>query len=375
MALYALRFFTWGCWSVLFSFFAVWLTGVTPFSAAEVSVLAGTLALANRAGCLLCVRWVERCALRTLMLCTQAVLVLALLGLDGLYAAGNSNWWLWLPCAALFGLASSVSSLAQLSFIASGQTRADTLTAFSLENVALNLSAGVTPYASAWVLNHCRAWYLLVPLLYVLPALLLCLCLPNRPCGASTAQAPAAAPPAALAPWRFLLLNGLTFLAFSLFYNVFPLHAAGTLGAEQVGLLFAASSALIVLLQVPLTRLSRGLGHTPLLLAANASLALGLWALYSAHSHLGAAALAIGLLTLAEMIFGPVYQALAVRVFPGRPARAMAIVTLTWASAETLATAGGLYGVAQGQGLWVFAVGVAAALLACALLRPRLSSA
>ncbi|MBD1553559.1 MFS transporter [Pseudomonas typographi] len=375
MAIYIIRFFSWGTWSILFSFFAVWLASGTGFASVDISLIAGTLALTNRAGALLFVRWVGGLGFKPVMLATQGLVALALACMHGLYSLGIYTLGLWLACAAVFGMASAVATLAQLTYIASGQTRADTLAAFSLENVALNLSAGITPYVSALVLNHASPHYLLFPLAYCLPTVLLCLWL--QPARAQTRAQP-------MAPLRafqgvkgrpglgpFLALNGLTFFAFSLFYNVFPLHAQPLLGAQGVGLLFAASSLLIVLLQVPLTRLSRGSTRQRLLLAANGCLAWGVLALYGAKAQLGLAATAIVFLTVGEMIFGPVYQTMAVTLFPGRPAAAMALVTFVWAGAETSATVIGLYLVSQGQALPVFAFGAGCALVACLLLAWR----
>jgi predicted MFS family arabinose efflux permease len=364
MAIYLIRFTTWGSWSLLFSFFAVWLDGQAPFSAGAISLLGASIALSNRAGSLLFVRWVGRADFRLLLALTQVLISSAVVGLYLLHSTGQYALAAWLPLVCLFGLGHSLASLAQLTYIAAGHTGVDEVQAFSLENVALNLSAGITPYASAMVLKHVPQYYLLFPITYCLATLVLCLFL-RRAAGsqaqARRAQAAAHIRPATVA--LFLLVNALSFFAFSQFYNVFPLHARDHLDPETIGLWFALSSGLIVLLQLPLTRLLAGRRRAWLVIGANAAMAVGVFALFYAGAAPAAALTAVLLLTLAEMIFGPLYQVMALSIFPGRPALAMAVLTLTWALAEALATGVGLYLVAQGQGWLAFALGAGACLL------------
>ena len=230
----------------------------------------------------------------------------------------------------------------------------------------MNLSAGITPYASALILKHWPAGYLVFPLLYCAATVVLCLCL-GAPGGArqatrehvTQAPTPAAIPATAL----FLAINALSFFAFSQFYNVFPLHAQPHLDPEAIGLWFALSSGLIVVLQLPLTRLLAGLRRGLLVAGANALMGAGMVALFHASGVPAAALTAVLLLTLAEMVFGPLYQVMALTLFPGRPAFAMAVLTLTWALAEALATGTGLYLVARGQAWLTFGLATGACLV------------
>ncbi|WP_263263748.1 MFS transporter [Pseudomonas sp. RIT-PI-S] len=364
MAIYLIRFTTWGSWSLLFSFFAVWLDGQAPFSAGAISVLGASIALTNRAGSLLFVRWVGRADFRLLLWATQGLIALSVAGLYLLHRQGEYAMAAWLPLVCLFGLGHSLASLAQLTYIAAGHAGTDQVKAFSLENVALNLSAGITPYASALVLKHLPEHYLAFPLLYCLATAALCVLLGPAEAEAGRpkrAQAAAHARPVTVA--LFLLVNALSFFAFSQFYNVFPLHARERLDPEAIGLWFALSSGLIVILQLPLTRLLGGMRRGWLVAGANAAMAAGVLALFHAGAAPTAALMAVLLLTLAEMIFGPLYQVMALSIFPGRPAFAMAVLTLTWALAEALATGVGLYLVAGGRAWLAFALGTAACLV------------
>lgn len=367
MALYVIRFFTWGAWSILFTFFAVWLASSARFEASDIALLAGTLALSNRAGSLVFTRWIARAPFRALMISMQVVLMGAIIWLQWLH--WHQIYWLpaWLVGAAVFGIANSVSTLTQLTFIASGHAQDDTVAAFSKENVALNLSAGITPYASALVLAAFPDWYLSFTLLYCLPTIALCMRITpaqKTPPAAEAMPVQEADLPGRI---RFLAINFLSFFAFAQFYNVFPFYAQDSLGATRTGLFFAASSLLIVLLQIPLTRLCKRGRRRDLVTIANLALALGVYALFFATQQVSAAIAAIVLLTLAEMIFGPLYQSMSIRLFPGRPAFAMAVLTFTWAIAETAATTLGVFMVARGQAGGIFALAAVGAAIAIAL--------
>jgi predicted MFS family arabinose efflux permease len=366
MTLYIIRFFTWGAWSILFTFFAVWLATSAPFSATDIALIAGTLAMTNRAGALLFTRWIGRGDFRAVMICMQALLIAAIIWLQWLHLHQIHSLAAWLLGVAVFGIANSVSTLTQLTFIASGHAEDDTVTAFSKENVALNLSAGVTPYLSALVLAHVPDWYLAFAVLYCLPTIALCMRITPRQQLSQARSEPQAAQvtgPDYQSRMRFLAINFLSFFAFAQFYNVFPFYAEDTLGAEKIGLFFAASSVLIVILQVPLTRLCARRNRRDLIIAANLALAIGVYALLFATQKMTAMVAAILLLTLAEMIFGPLYQSMSIKLFPGRPAFAMAVLTFTWALAETAATTLGVYMVAQGHAATLFTLAAVAAAL------------
>jgi predicted MFS family arabinose efflux permease len=373
MTIYIIRFFSWGAWSILFSFFAVWMGTSAHFTVGDISLIAGTLALTNRAGSLLFTYWIAIVCFKRLMIAMQLLIAAAIVGFHTLYRLEVNDLLVWMACAALFGVANSVSTLAQLTLIACGNTRDSQVSAFSRENVALNLSAGITPYASALVLTNFPQWYLLFSLFYCIPTLLLCLWI--KPATQNAPPLPREASPASpsdsYSRLSFLAINFLSFFAFCQFYNVFPYYAETDLGAEKIGLLFAASSLLIVLLQLPLTRLSARLRRQELIVGANVLMAVGVYALFYATHNLSAMVAAVLFLTLAEMIFGPIYQTMSIKVFPVKPAFAMAILTFTWALAETSATVFGLFLVGRGHAWAAFALAAALGLVAVVLTMGR----
>jgi predicted MFS family arabinose efflux permease len=363
MTLYIIRFFTWGAWSILFTFFAVWLATSAPFSAADIALIAGTLAMTNRAGALLFARWIGSWDFRAAMIGMQVLLMAAIIWLQWLHLHQLYSLAAWLAGVAVLGIANSVSTLTQLTFIASGNAKDDTVTAFSKENVALNLSAGVSPYLSALVLAHAPDGYLAFALLFCLPTIALCMRVTPRqqPQACTEQQTLQAQAVNSQSRVRFLAINFLSFFAFAQFYNVFPFYAENSLGAQQIGLFFAASSVLIVILQIPMTRLCARHNRRDLIIAANLALAIGVYALFFATQKMTAMVAAILLLTFSEMIFGPLYQSMSIKLFPGRPAFAMAVLTFTWALAETAATSLGVYLVAQGHAAGLFTLAAVAA--------------
>lgn len=363
MAIYLIRFTTWGSWSLLSSFFAVWLSREATFSPADISLLAATIALANRAGGLVFVPWIGRWRLRRLLVLTQLAIILAAAGLQWLYSHGHYRLEAWLPLAAMFGVAHSLASLAQLTYLAAGGAGQDQVRAFSMENVALNLSAGVTPFLSALVLDEIAPWYLMVPVVYCLATLALTGFISDlAPAQARAEPRGATSATSAKALGMFLLLNALSFFAFSQFYNVFPFFAREQLSAQSIGLWFALSSGMIVLLQLPLTRLLAARPRRWLVIAANGVMGVGVLGLLQAAQSVPVAFLAVLCLTLAEMVFGPLYQVMVLGLMPGRPAFAMGLLTLTWASAEAMATGVGLYLVAEGQATLAFGLAACACL-------------
>lgn len=363
MPIYLIRFTTWGSWSLLFSFFAVWLSRQAPFSPADISLLAATIALANRAGGLIFVPWVGRWRLRPLLVLTQLAIILAVVCLQWLHVHESYLLAVWLPLAALFGIAHSLASLAQLTYLAVGGAGADQVRAFSLENVALNLSAGVTPFLSALALDRLAPWFLALPVVYCLATLALAAFIDDVvPDRAKERPDRAMSTTSFKALGLFLLLNAFTFFAFSHFYNVFPFFAREQLSAQSIGLWFALSSGMIVLLQLPLTHLLAAKPRHWLVIAANSVMGIGVLGLLQAAESVPVAFLAVLCLTLAEMVFGPLYQVMVLGLLPGRPAYAMGLLTMTWASAEALATGMGLYLVAEGQGSLAFSLGACACL-------------
>lgn len=365
MLIYVIRFTSWCSWGVAYPFLAVWLLRSGVLDEAAVGVAVGAAVIANRVGALLFAPLVERFDKRVTIIATQLAVVALAVTLHALGSTAPGSPAPWLVAAALFGLANSVATLAQITYIANQFPPTQTTRAFSYENVALNIGAGVAPLLSALVISAAPGGYALAPIPFaVLTAGLAALLPRDRKRTAEPAEHSARARPHRRALVAFLAMNFLTLLAYAQFYGVFPAYAEASLGPTHIGWLFAFSSAVIVLCQVPLTRITARFGERTLLAAANLTTAAGITLLPHAGTGLGVALTAVLLITLGEMVYGPLYQSIAVRMIPGRPTYAMGTLTFVWGVAESLASAIGLILIGAGFGTVSFLAAAGACVLA-----------
>jgi MFS family permease len=286
----------------------------------------------------------------------------------------------WVVAALAFGVANSIATVAQVAYIADQFDPGDGRKAFSYENVALNLGGGIAPLLSAVVLVSAPDAFPAVPAAFAVLSIALAVRMPpdrpsdrpaerprdqQRPNGPGEAGGSAKVGRADRADRAglgvFLAMNFLTMLAYTQFADVFPAYGSGTLGAEPVGVLFTVSCAAIVLLQLPLTRASARLGVATQVTAANVIAAAGALLLMDLRAGWPAICLAVCLVTVAEMVYGPLYQAIAVRAFDGHTTTALAVLTFVWGVAESLATLVGLSLVAAHHGHLSMLLGATAA--------------
>ncbi|MET8867970.1 MFS transporter [Nonomuraea sp. NPDC004580] len=375
MLIYAIRLTSWCSWGVLYPFLAVWLLRLGVLDEAGVGVVAGAAVIANRVGALLWAPLVHRHHKRNVIIVSQAA-VIAMAGvLHLLGGAGPANVVLWAAAGALFGLANSVATLAQVSFIANQVPPNATTRAFSWENVALNIGAGIAPLLSSMVISASPSWYALAPVPFaVLTAALAALLPRDRPASAAGEEEKEAGAGSRTWP-AFLVLNFLTLLAYAQLHGVFPAHAEPEIGTTGVGRLLALSSLVIVVCQVPLTWVCARFGERTLVSAANLVTAAGTALLPLAATGPLPAVAAVFLVTLGEMVYGPLYQSIAVRL-AGRPAHAMGVLTFVWGVSESLAGVAGLALIGAGLGALSFAGAAGACLLAAglALITPGLGA-
>jgi MFS family permease len=365
------RFFTWCGWGVLIPFLAVWLHGLGVLSGAGIAVVVSAAVIANRIGALPFAGAIGRYDKRLVTAGCQLAVVAATIAMATL--AHHRSGWLagWLAAAVAFGLANSIATVAQIAYLAGQFDPDSSQQAFSYENVALNLGGGITPALSAVVLVGAPAAFPYLPMVFALTGAALCLRMPpeaqrQRP------PAPDDSVHSGPSPGPFLLLNFLTILAYAQFADVFPAYAAEALGARTVGVLFTLSCVAIVVLQVPLTRVSGRLDTTTQVCLANLTAAVGTLLLMNPSGGLPVVCLAVCLVTVAEMSYGPLYQAMAVRALGGSTTTALAVLTFVWGVAESLATLVGLWLVAAHRGHLSMLLGaLAAAAVAGYLAYPR----
>ncbi|MBX7550326.1 MFS transporter [Streptomyces sp. NPDC004232] len=361
--IYVVRFLTYSTWGVLYPFFTVWLLDQKLLSAADCGLVTGAAVLANRLGSLAFVRVLPPGSERRSIVGSQLAMAAAAAVMCAMALLSVRSLAGWVLVAAAFGLAGSLATLAQLTLIVHQFGPEETRRAFSYENVALNAAGGLAPFVSALAYAATGRLYVLAPIGFAVVAGLLATRLaPGR---APVVETPAAAPdPASAAPRGMLTLLGVNFLThvtYAQFYGVFAVYASPTLGARDVGLLFAFASVAIVALQSLVTRWARGAGEPALIVAGNLALGTGTALLVAPEGGMALMLLAVVAVSVGEMLYGPVYQTLAVAVAGGRTSLAVGSLTFVWGLAESLAVAVGLWLVGAGLGALTFLAGAGAA--------------
>jgi hypothetical protein len=367
MLIYGIRFTSWCAWGVLYPFLTVWLLGLNLFGETVIGLVVGTGIIANRVGSLFLAPVVDRFNKRAVIATSQVVVIFASGALHVLSVSRTSLLVPWLAAALVFGLANSVATLAQIVFITQHFPTEETKKAFSYENVALNIGAGIAPLLSSLMISRLSGAYALTPILFALLSIALATRMPaDRPDGATGTVQNDAGRIDRLGLSIFLSLNFLTLLAYAQFYNVFPTFASARLGKEEIGLLFAFSSAVIVLCQAQLTRLIIRFGDVTLIITANVIMAAGT-VLLQVSAGISVSLLSVLLITIAEMIYGPIYQSMAVGMFAGRATLAMGAVTFVWGVSESAASLVGIVLIGAGLGFVPFLAAAGACLLASML--------
>jgi MFS family permease len=128
---------------------------------------------------------------------------------------------------------------------------------------------------------------------------------------------------------------------------VLSVYVTGTLhlAAWIAGMLFTLNTLLIATGQAPLTRATRRIPHRHVLRGAAAAWAAALGLLWAASvlprgARAGMLVAAITIFTLAEILQGPVINALVVELAPaGHPGRHLSIFQLSWSVGQTIAPA------------------------------------
>ncbi|GHH24510.1 MFS transporter [Streptomyces rubradiris] len=378
-AIYAVRFLTYSTWGVLYPFFTVWLLDQKLFSAADCGLITGAAVLANRLGSLAFVRVLPPGGERRAIVGSQLAMAAAAAVMCAMALLTVRSLVGWTLVSAAFGLAGSLATLAQLTLIVRQFGPGEIRRAFSYENVALNAAGGLAPFVSSLAYAATGRLYVLAPIGFAVLAGLLAARL--RPGRAPAAEAPATAPDTLPARRRgmFLLLgvNFLTHVTYAQFYGVFAVYAEPSLGARNIGLLFAFASVTIVVLQSLVTRWARGAGEPALIAAANLTLGAGTALLVAPEGGMALMALAVVAISVGEMLYGPVYQTLAVNVSGGRTSLAVGSLTFVWGVSESLAVAAGLWLIGAGHGALTFVAGTCAAVavvLIVAVLHRRFSA-
>ncbi|MEY9876037.1 MFS family permease [Streptacidiphilus sp. MAP12-33] len=248
--------------------------------------------------------------------------------------------------AALLGLTSNAARPAISAIMADLVPGADRVRAFSLNYWAVNIGFAVSASVAGALSAH---GYLLLfygdAITTLLCAVVVFLRIPETRPERAVPQETAAEPGVGLGTvfrdGPFISLVGLTFLL-SMVIGLGQIALPVVMGrqgysASQFGLVVAVNGALIVLVQIPATRMIKGRSRTGVLVAASLLFGLGM-ALCGLAGSMAFYALTVGVWTLGEIIWTPVNQALVAELSPvhGR-GRYQGVFSLAWQVSAFLA--------------------------------------
>ncbi|MGV9264900.1 MDR family MFS transporter [Kitasatospora sp. NPDC003701] len=328
------------------SFLALYLTADRGHSASYAGMVVSLVGLGSVIAAVVGGVLADRIGRRPTLLAAQLLTALTTLALgfaDGQLTIAST--------AFLVGLSSYASRPATSAIIADLVPAADRARAFALNYWAINIGFGVSAALAGLVAAHSyRALFLVDALSTLLCAVLVFSKVPEtRPAAPERDRsAPGVGLGTVFRDRRFMVLVGLTF-AFGLMLQQGNTTLAVDMGragltSAQYGLVIGINGLLIVLLQIPVTRLTKG-RHRGILLLAGALLTgwgFGLTA-FAGSSALYYAA-TVGVWTLGEMVQAPTSMSLTAELSSTHTrGRYQGVSSLAWSAASFLGpVAGGL---------------------------------
>lgn len=332
------------------TFLALYLTVQRGYSASYAGLVAALFGLGGAAGAVLGGVLADRVGRRTTMLAAQlgAAATTALLGLVHHPVAIA-------VVAAMVGMTSNASRPAVQAIIADVVPAADRVRAFSLNYWAINIGFGVSSAAAGFIASAGYLWLFLGDAFSTVLCALVVYAkvresLPGAAgTGAATAaSAAAAASPAAgprtatrlvdvLRDQRFMALVFCTFLLGSVMQQgnstlAVDMGAHG-LSSRQFGLVAAVNGVVIVILQLPVTRLVRGRSSAALLATGSLVLSWG-FGLTAFAGTFGLYALTVAVWTLGEIVHAPASMSVVAGLAPATArGRYQGVYTLAWSAA------------------------------------------
>jgi predicted MFS family arabinose efflux permease len=362
--IYAIRFFSYCSWGVLYPFFGVWLLKINTLSPDGIGVVIALAVISNRVGSILIAPIITNIDKRSVIVASQLFVILASIAFYMLATFRIDSFIAWSAVAVLFGLANSIATLAQITYIAIRFAPKDHVRAFSYENVALNIAAGVAPFISSLIVANIPEYMALSPIAFAITGVIMACFIPSaqgknhkEESGAKVRQAGSSVILA------FLMMNFLTMIAYAQFYGVFPIYGVKFIEEEVIGLIFAFSSFLIITLQLPLTKYTEEKNNLFVLCLANIFTAFGTVLLIYTGLGISYVLLAVLFIVIGEVVYAPMYQAIALYVVNKSATTALAVLTFVWGVAESIAIYIGVILVQNDQGVYSFLAGFSACLI------------
>jgi MFS family permease len=286
-----------------------------------------------------------------------------------LYSFVESPWQGFLA-SAVVGVGNGAFWPSQSTLLAGLTTRAQRTATFAMQRVVMNLGIGIGGVVGGFVADESfRALFLLNALTFVAYAAVLTLFVPDP--GRAEPRAERTGSYATLFRHRVFMalmaLNALFIGAGIAQLEILPAFAKNEAGVSErgIGFLFFVNTIVIVLLQLPISKLAEGRRRIPILasvgfVSAAAWLLVppaGLW-LEGASAYL-LLAVAVSVFAVGECLHGASQPALVVDLAdPRLLGRYMAISALSWQVGFTIGPAvGGALLAASPTGLWLVMAG------------------
>lgn len=374
---YFIRFCSNFCQAAFFPFFAVWLFKEKLFSAGEAAFIVSLGIFSTRLSAILFSSLVRKYHKKYIII-SSLTCISILYGIFYLFATREiSNLVAWITLSILLGGLLSLNSLALLSYIATHNDEKQHHAGFSYINIALNLSSGLGPFLGAIILSHHTRFFPLVPILFSFTSMLACFWLTKDNITSTRSLTDEKFSFGGNKYIFFILLNILTFIGYSQFYDVFPVYAMHQMSEKNIGLLFIISSVVIVLSQIPISNFITTLSARTSILLSNLILAIGtLMFIPATDNGFAICAMGVVFISLAEVAYAPLYQTLAIRLFESKNSiLSLAIQSFSWGIAEAFATFIGIYTAGHGYGYVSIILGAIAALFVsgiCFIKSPKL---
>ena len=313
LAFLAVRGCSAAAYFLLVPFLALWLIDARGFSGTEAATVVALCLFFGRAGGMIAARVLDRIGLRrsvvlAYLTAVSAACAMALYPDDDLVA--------WIVFASVLGLAFSSATAALKALVVVAYSPEQRLWAFSKLNLAVNAGSAAGIAAGGYVVAEAPellVWCAVLLYAGALAALHFVPKVDERPAAGAEA-APASGGRAAF--WLFLAFTAITWIAYAQVFNVLPTFTADTVGSKAIAYLFVLNSAMVIVLQTPLTAwLERRRIASPraaalaILPGAHVVLAIAVLLFgFTGHGTLAVAYAAMVLFTLAELVFGPAYD-------------------------------------------------------------------
>ncbi|WP_460369871.1 MFS transporter [Pseudomonas sp. Tul1A2] len=366
--IYFVRFLSSAAWSCFYPFMAIWLNSTVGLSTSAAGVVVGFAIVSNRIGALAFQGMLDKVDRRREIALALFCVAVAACCMLLTAALGITHTLLWIALVVVFGVANSIATISQISYIVQYFGEAEHERVLSYENVAANAGAGVAPFVASLILAGAGYWFVALPLLLGVMATASTTLIPHvarsvglQPAGnASLAGLPEASPKVV----AFMAINFLTMMGYAQFYYVFPTYATERFSSELVGILFLVASGIIIFSQVYVTALFQRVSRLSRVIVSNLLIGAGCLLLTISSQAQAVLFLVVVFIVIGEMICGPLYQAQAVKIWRGRSSVAMAVQTCVWGAAEATAAVLGLLAVAQELSFLSFLLGFAACVIA-----------